>query len=187
MMRISAQALTSAASPPLLGLGETTAAPLFAPGESGDTYPYRLAKQHHSPLPQMALARLDLMRILSEADGSFAGPWLRAFDDAASLCRCITTIHGLTWEGRVFGLLCRSRSSWCLLRCGRRCYALVVVFDPPLFDNPWAPDLFPTVAAIIRRVHVWASCRASRWTFKPCCRQGAGPSPAAATSREMSI
>jgi hypothetical protein len=51
MMRISAQALTSAASPPLLGLGKTTAAPLFAPGESGDTYPYRLAKQHHSPKP----------------------------------------------------------------------------------------------------------------------------------------
>ena len=96
----------------------------------------------------MALARLDLMRILSEADGSCAGPWLRAFDDAASLCRCRTTIHGLTWGGRVFGLLCRSRSSWCLLRCGRRCYALVVVFDLPLFDNPWTSDLFPTVAAI---------------------------------------
>ena len=31
---------------------------------------------------------------------------------------------------------------------GRRCYTLVVVFDPPLFDNPWAADLFLRVHAI---------------------------------------
>lgn len=99
------------------------------------------------PAAKMALARLDLMRILCEADGSSAGP-LRAFDDVASLCRCRTTIRELTRGARVFGLLCRSRSSGCLLRCGCRCYALVVPFDPLLFDNPWATDLFPTVSAI---------------------------------------
>jgi glucuronate isomerase len=56
-------------------------------------------------------------------------------------------------------------------------------FDPPLFDNPMAADLFPTIPAIMRRVHVWASCRASRWTFKRCCRQGGGRNPAYASPK----
>ena len=32
------------------------------------------------------------------------------------------------------------------------CYRLVWFLDPPLFDNPRAADLFPTIPAIIRRV-----------------------------------
>ena len=56
-------------------------------------------------------------------------------------------------------------------------------FDPPLFDNPMAADLFPIIPAIMRRVHVWASCRASRWTFKRCCRQGGGRNPAYASPK----
>jgi hypothetical protein len=63
------------------------------------------------------------------------------------------------------------------------CYLLVWFFDPPLFDNLRAADLFPTIPSIIRRVHVWVSCRASWWTFKPCCRQGAGRNPACASPK----
>ena len=32
------------------------------------------------------------------------------------------------------------------------CYLLIWFFDPPLFDNPRAADLFPTIPAVIGRV-----------------------------------
>lgn len=131
-------------------------------------------------LPASALARLDLMPIISEPDGASAGLRQRVFDDVALLCRYRTTIRGLISRGRVFGLLCRSRSSWCLLRCGYRCYAFVVIFDRHCPHNLWAADLFPTVPTINEQpcasLHVMvprvsqASCRlGERTEFRLYC------------------
>jgi len=65
-------------------------------------------------------------------------------------------------------------------------YPLVLVFDPPLFDNPRAADLFRTIPATKGESCV-ASCRASLCTFRPCCRQCGGRNPAPSTSHESKI
>jgi hypothetical protein len=50
-------------------------------------------------------------------------------------------------------------------------------FDPPLFDNPMAADLFPTIPAIMRRVHVWAHAGRPGGHSNGVCRQGADGIP----------